>query len=164
MNSSNALRTTRKSRASFPARRRLSGLGALLFAPLMISAGTVSAADQPANSPVDGSVLFAEHCATCHGVFGEGDGVVAPSLAVVLQDLRYLTERNNGEFPREFIIEIVDGRAMRAAHGPEGMPVWGAELARGEPFTASVEAQVNAKIDALADYLESIQITGAKRP
>jgi len=108
--------------------------------------------------------LYLEHCAICHGVYGEGDGVLTPSLAVVLQDLRYLSARNNGEFPRAFIIEIVDGRAVRAAHGPEGMPVWGAEFARDEPFDAVVEQRVNAKIDAIADFLESIQITEPAKP
>lgn len=120
------------------------------------AAGEPAAAPQPA----DGTTLYLDHCAVCHGVYGEGDGVLTPSLAVVLQDLRYLSARNNGEFPRAFIVEIVDGRAVRAAHGPEGMPVWGAEFARDEPFDAAAEQRVNAKIDAIADFLESIQITG----
>lgn len=126
-----------------------------IVALLLAAAATTTATAQ---EPADGAALFADQCALCHGRFGEGDGPIAPSLAVVLQDLRYLTARNNGEFPREFIIAIVDGRAVRAAHGPEGMPVWGAELARDEPFDAQTEQRVNAKIDALADFLESMQI------
>lgn len=138
-------------------------LGTVLsLAATALGAAEPDAAPEPA--PVDGGALFAEHCANCHGTFGEGDGVLAPSLSVVLQDLRYLRVRNSGEFPRDFIIEIIDGRAGRAAHGPEGMPVWGAELARGEPFDERTEARVNAKIEALADFLESIQISGDARP
>jgi mono/diheme cytochrome c family protein len=114
--------------------------------------------DSPPTSADDGAALYTEHCAICHGVYGEGDGIITPSLAVVLQDLRYLNARNNGEFPRDFIIGIIDGRAVRAAHGPEGMPVWGAEFARNEPFDERAEQRVNAKIDALTDFLESIQI------
>jgi len=126
---------------------------ALLFGP------SPALLAQTAPEPVDGGMLYANHCANCHGVFGEGDGIITPSLAVVLQDLRYLSARNNGEFPREFIIDIVDGRAVRAAHGPEGMPVWGAELAREEPFSETTEGRVIEKIDALTAFLEAIQIT-----
>jgi len=109
----------------------------------------------------DGGALYAANCANCHGTFGEGDGIVTPSLAVVLLDLRYLAERNDGAFPRAFIHEVIDGRAMRAAHGPKDMPIWGAELARSEGYDAAAEARVSAKIDALIAYLASIQISGS---
>jgi len=109
----------------------------------------------------DGGALYAANCSNCHGTYGEGDGIVTPSLSVVLQDLRYLAERNGGEFPAEFIHEIVDGRAMRAAHGPDGMPMWGAEFARGEGFDEAAEARVSAKIHALVEFLDSIQIREA---
>jgi len=131
---------------------------------LLLAASTAIPAEPDADDSLDGGSLYANHCAGCHGLFGEGDGIITPSLAVVLQDLRYLTARNNGEYPREFIVDIVDGRAVRAAHGPEGMPVWGAELARDEPFDEQTEQRVNAKIDALADFLESIQINEAVAP
>jgi mono/diheme cytochrome c family protein len=133
---------------------------------LVACAAAQAGAEEPAATPppADGTALYLDHCAVCHGVYGEGDGVLTPSLAVVLQDLRYLSARNNGEFPRAFIVEIVDGRAVRAAHGPEGMPVWGAEFARDEPFDAAAEQRVNAKIDAIADFLESIQITEQAKP
>ncbi len=117
----------------------------------------------PANAAAAGAELFAAHCAICHGPYGEGDGAVTPSLAVVLRDLRYLSARNNGEFPRDFVIDIVDGRAVRAAHGPEGMPVWGAEFARDEPMDEMAELQVEGRIEALADFLEAIQITERRR-
>lgn len=109
----------------------------------------------------DGGALYAANCANCHGAFGEGDGIVTPSLAVVLLDLRYLAERNDGVFPRAFIHQVIDGRAMRAAHGPKDMPIWGAEFARSEGYDAAAEARVSAKIDALITYLASIQISGS---
>ena len=137
---------------------RLAALAALLAACQWSWADPGAAVAVP---EYDGSALYAANCANCHGTYGEGDGIVTPSLAVVLQDLRYLAERNGGEFPAEFIREIVDGRAMRAAHGPDGMPMWGAEFARGEGFDEAAEARVSAKIQALVDFLASIQITEA---
>jgi len=134
-------------------------LGLLLALPAVVTAAAEDEADE-----FDGGLLYANHCANCHGIFGEGDGIVTPSLAVVLQDLRYLSARNNGEYPRQFVIDIVDGRAVRAAHGPEGMPVWGAELARDEPLGPAFEERVNRKIDALVDFIEAIQITPQTRP
>ena len=117
----------------------------------------------PAQSPAaeisyNGSELYALNCANCHGTYGEGDGAVTPDLNVVLLDLRYLAERNDGSFPIEFVQKIIDGRETIAAHGPSGMPVWGAEFARGEGTSAEAEARVASKIQAIVDFIASIQI------
>ena len=106
----------------------------------------------------DGGALYATNCSNCHGVYGEGDGIVTPALEVVLLDLRYLSSRNDGVFPRRFVRDIIDGREVRAAHGPSGMPVWAAEFARQEGYDDAAAARVDAKIAALTDFLEDIQI------
>jgi len=106
----------------------------------------------------DGAELYALNCSNCHGIYGEGDGAVTPDLSVVLRDLRYLSARNGGEFPQEFVIRIIDGREVRTAHGPGGMPVWGAEFTRGEGLGEDAQQRVSAKIDAIGTFLESIQI------
>lgn len=106
----------------------------------------------------DGAELYALNCANCHGIYGEGDGEVTPDLSVVLLDLRYLAARNGGVYPFEFVQQIIDGREMRAAHGPKGMPVWGAEFARGEGTSEAAEARVADKIDAIVGFLDSLQI------
>lgn len=106
----------------------------------------------------DGAELYALNCSNCHGIHGEGDGAVTPSLSVVLLDLRYLSERNDGEFPRTFVTQIIDGRETRTAHGPAGMPVWGAEFTRGEGLGENAQQLVAAKIEAIADFLEHIQL------
>ena len=106
----------------------------------------------------DGGELYALNCANCHGTYGEGDGAVTPDLSVVLLDLRYLAARNQGEFPAEFVLKIVDGREIRAAHGPDGMPIWGAEFARGEGTSAAAEARVTGKIQAIVDFIATIQV------
>lgn len=104
-----------------------------------------------------GAALYQTHCANCHGIYGSGDGPLAGSLADALRDLRDLSTRNNGVFPRAFVTEIIDGRASRATHGPADMPVWGAELATGSPVDPNTETSVAEAIDALTDYLASIQ-------
>ncbi len=119
----------------------------------------LAAQSSAAEVSYDGSELYALNCANCHGTYGEGDGAVTPDLNVVLLDLRYLSERNDGSFPAEFVQKIVDGRETRAAHGPSGMPVWGAEFARGEGTSTEAEARVASKIEAIVDFLASIQIT-----
>ena len=106
----------------------------------------------------DGQELYAMNCANCHGTYGEGDGAVTPDLNVVLLDLRYLAARNGSDFPAQFVLKIIDGRETRAAHGPSGMPVWGAEFARGEGTSEAAEARVQMKIQAIVDFVESIQI------
>ena len=107
----------------------------------------------------DGAALYQANCATCHGVYGEGDGPASPSLAHVTQDLRYIAQRNGGEFPRELIYRIVDGREARAPHLRGAMPVWGDAFARAEGYTADSKVVVQSKLDALVDFLGEIQIT-----
>jgi mono/diheme cytochrome c family protein len=106
----------------------------------------------------NGTELYMANCSNCHGVYGEGDGIVTPSLALVLQDLRYISDRNNGEFPRQIIAEIIDGRELRLAHGPDGMPVWGNAFSRSEGYSEAAQLRVQHKIQALVDFVESIQI------
>ena len=104
-----------------------------------------------------GAELYASNCASCHGVYGEGDGPASPALSVVMQDLRRLSARNGGAFPQETVTQLIDGRARRAAHGGD-MPIWGAEFQRAEGYAASAERRVAAKIEALTSFLERIQV------
>ncbi len=106
----------------------------------------------------DGAELYALNCSNCHGIYGEGDGAVTPDLSVVLLDLRYMAARNGGVFPADFVRQIIDGRESRAAHGPAGMPVWGAEFSRGEGTSDKAQERVTDKIDAIVEFLASLQI------
>lgn len=109
-----------------------------------------------------GAELYAQNCATCHGVYGEGDGPMAPMLSIPMQDLRYLAARNGGTFPRELVMNLIDGRDRRAAHGGE-MPVWGIEFLQQEGYSEVMETLVAQKIAALTDFLQSIQVAGAAK-
>jgi len=131
----------------------------LLIASLVFAAGCQVAEQVP---EYDGRNLYLGYCASCHGPTGAGDGPVAPSLVFTMQDLRTLSQRHDG-FPREWLQDVIDGRTLRAVHGSRDMPVWGWQFRRVEPS----EAYVAARIEALVDYLESIQIgdsTASSRP
>jgi hypothetical protein len=106
-----------------------------------------------------GDHLYVANCSSCHGIFGEGDGPVSTVLSITMQDLRYLAARNGGAFPRELTAKIIDGRELRVAHGRREMPVWGEEFLLMEGFDAAAEERVSAKISALVDHLETIQLS-----
>ena len=117
------------------------------------------AAEHPAGAiNYNGAELYALNCSNCHGIYGEGDGAVTPELSVVLLDLRYLSQRNSGAFPSEFVQRIIDGREVRAAHGPTGMPVWGVEFSKSEGLGEGAQQRVASKISAISDFLQQIQI------
>lgn len=103
--------------------------------------------------PYDGRNLYLGFCASCHGAEGGGDGPVAPALSATLPDLRTVAARS-GRFPRDSLIALIDGRTQRAAHGTPDMPVWGWQFRLAEES----EARADARIRALVDYLEEIQI------
>jgi len=103
-----------------------------------------------------GELLYRIYCQNCHGKQGHGDGPTAAVLTVRPADLGRL--KKEGEFPRDEIRGIIDGRETARGHGdaPREMPIWGLgfqELDRD----ADQEAEVRAKIEALLDFLETIQ-------
>ena len=134
-------------------------IGTALLFPSADADADADADAQTKSGSYDGAELYLGNCANCHGLYGEGDGVVTPDLSVVLLDLRYLSERNAGQYPEQFVRAAIDGRETRAAHGPAGMPVWGAEFARSEGLDEQAQTRVDAKIDALVNFLRDIQIS-----
>lgn len=104
---------------------------------------------------------FNTYCAACHGVGGKGDGTVAEFLTIPAADLTQLKKLNAGIFPRERVMEVIDGRAEVKVHGARDMPVWGdwfdAEAATGGLDKDEREAVVAARISALISFLETIQ-------
>ncbi|MBA4131271.1 MAG: hypothetical protein C0519_07580 [Hyphomicrobium sp.] len=99
-------------------------------------------------------------CMSCHGLDGKGDGPKAGTLSVMPADLTRIAQRNGGTFPRNAIYDMIDGRGVIPAHGRRDMPIWGDRYRNtGDPGEAAsaVDERARALMQALVDYLESIQ-------
>jgi mono/diheme cytochrome c family protein len=102
-----------------------------------------------------GVELFMNHCASCHGAGGEGDGPVAAVMQATVPNLRSLAMRNGGAFPTAEVTAYIDGREMKAAHGDRQMPVWG-DVFRG-PEQKRRERAVRERIEALVEFIVELQ-------
>lgn len=139
---------------------RLSMLAALAaFAAAPVSAQTPGTPPPP-ESRVGGSSVFRTYCASCHGQAGRGDGPVAQFLKRKPVDLTRIAERNKGTFPAERVFQMIDGRQGVKAHGDAQMPVWGDAFAKST--TDSDARAVKTKIEAVVEYLESLQARPAQ--
>ena len=101
-----------------------------------------------------GAQLYKTYCASCHGLTGRGDGLVAETFRKPIPDLTQYTVRNGGVFPSERVRQIIDGRGT-AAHGNREMPVWGDAFRSAEGGLGP--AAVKARIEAIVRYLEAMQ-------
>jgi mono/diheme cytochrome c family protein len=109
--------------------------------------------DQSTILPLDGAKIFRNYCASCHGVNGNGDGPVAPTLKTKVPQLTTLTRRNHGAFPAAQVRSIIAGDEGRAAHGSREMPVWG-------PIFHQIENDQDlgyVRLQNVTEYLGSIQ-------
>lgn len=123
-------------------------LGASILFALSALISACQTVEQEPSVVYDGAALYQGHCATCHGADGAGDGPMARLLVRPVPDLRTSAISNKLE-----LIEVIDGRGMRAAHGTPDMPVWGWAFREVEQS----ENEVQARLSALADYVLSLQ-------
>jgi mono/diheme cytochrome c family protein len=125
-----------------------------------IGAATILAGNAQVTTAYSGEALYLANCANCHGTYAEGSGPIAADLTKTPPDLRHLAAANGGVFPRERVIDIIDGRVIVAAHGASEMPVWGrafTTLDTDSKSAAEAEANTQAEIAVLADFLASVQ-------
>ena len=123
------------------------------FAPAFTIVALIAA--PAAAEPPNGEKLFKTYCASCHGVAGKGDGVMAAHLRYRPADLTLIGRRRPGGFDSEEVRRIVDGRAPVASHGSSEMPVWGDALKL--PSDRHGEKAATARIRAVVEYLKTIQ-------
>jgi mono/diheme cytochrome c family protein len=136
------------------AERILAGFALVgLAAVPIVSAVAGTGHQQP--SKFDGGDVFRTYCVVCHGTSAKGDGPLASSMRKPPPDLTQFTKQHQGKFPRDLVGKIIDGREPVTGHGGADMPVW------GDAFSQSLEnadpASVKQKIQALVDYIESVQ-------
>ncbi|MGE5217305.1 MAG: c-type cytochrome [Chloroflexota bacterium] len=75
--------------------------------------------------PQTGKALYLQHCSSCHGQEGHGNGPVSRYLSVKVPDLTLIKKRNNGIYPSDGVTAAIDGRRQIRGHGDRQMPVWG---------------------------------------
>ncbi|MDJ1007631.1 MAG: c-type cytochrome [Paracoccaceae bacterium] len=138
----------------------MQGWNALGFA-LAASFAAVPAVAQEASL---GETEYVSSCAACHGVGGEGDGVLAGYLNTRLPDLTRLQAENGGVFPVARVYGIIENSVEIGPHGTTDMPAWGmrykfrADRMLGE--FASLEAReeyIKFRILALVEHLSTLQ-------
>jgi hypothetical protein len=103
----------------------------------------------------EGRAIYQEHCASCHGVNGDGHGPLAPALSTPPANLRLLSERYGNPLPVDQIARFIDGRAEVKAHGPRDMPVWGEEAWNYDGKGS--KGRTSAWVTKLIAFLQSIQ-------
>ncbi|MDH3308858.1 MAG: cytochrome c [Acidimicrobiia bacterium] len=135
----------------------------ILLAPASAGAQKEEAmGEHPGFLAAKGRVTFRRYCASCHGPEADGKGNVAQFLKVRPADLRQFLRRYDGEFPRELIFEVVDGRKVVRTHGPRDMPIWGevfqSPLVDGTAGEESGEDRSNRTIRELVYFIETIQL------
>ncbi|NJM30059.1 MAG: cytochrome C [Rhizobiales bacterium] len=107
------------------------------------------------------SAQYRLYCSGCHGAAGEGGGDLAFASGKTPADLTMLTSRNGGMFPRERVLQVIDGRADVEEHGARDMPVWGEwfkyEAGEGLGGLEGNEGVVRQRVQAMADFIATLQ-------
>ena len=117
---------------------------------IMLFAGVRPAKAQSAKQDYD------EHCATCHGLTGKGNG--GSLVPTKMPDITQLAKKNGGGFPFEQVVETIDGRRNIPSHERIHMTFWGVTMQTpGAEFSPQSDAAVKKRIEALARYIETMQ-------
>lgn len=136
--------------------------------PLIVTASIGIAANVLAGDVSQDPSSFGKHdfqanCAVCHGTAGKGDGPLASTfLPQAPPDLTTYARRYGGSFPWRLAWVTIDGRPYEVeCPRASDMPAWGSyfylDAAAGPNPELDTEPQVSARIEALVEYLASIQ-------
>jgi mono/diheme cytochrome c family protein len=123
---------------------------------------TAAAKDQPIGNKTpfppsytpSGEVMYKQFCAACHGADGKGNGPAASTLIAPPADLTTLAKRHAGQFPFEYVSNVLRFGPGPSAHGSSDMPTWGPVF---QLMDKSNERAVQIRIKHLCDFLASVQ-------
>ena len=104
-----------------------------------------------------GRAMYLQYCGACHGPSGKGDGIAGTFMRPKPTDLTQIAKRDNGQFPYQDVVQVIDGTNPVRPHGDSDMPVWGEVLRAEAGSPLGRRAEVQAKIMFIAEYLRSIQ-------
>jgi mono/diheme cytochrome c family protein len=102
---------------------------------------------------IGGKALYGQYCAVCHGVDGKGAGPAADALKSRPTDLTQISRNNQGTFPEDRFLKMLDGQAASPAHGSQDMPIWGDAFRN----TTTNVGTAQDRIHALLNYVEQMQ-------
>ena len=102
---------------------------------------------------LQGSDLYMEYCAVCHGRDGRGGGPAAAAMKQQPADLTQLARKNGGKFDELRVQSVITGEDVVAAHGSRDMPTWGSVFASMTPS----EGMRKLRVNSLVRHVESLQ-------
>ena len=134
----------------------------LLIGILLLATGAAGAQSKrpvpqdqiPSSFLPAGKAMFKQYCAACHGLDAKGHGPAQASLKVPAADLTTLSKRHDGEFPYDYVSNILRFGPGVAAHGSSEMPTWGSIFQYIDNYNEKV---VNERIKNLSLYIFSLQ-------
>ncbi len=134
----------------------------LLVGILLLAAGAAGAQSKrpvtqdqlPSSFLPAGKAMFKQYCAACHGPDAKGHGPAQASLKVQAADLTTLSKRHGGEFPYDYVSNILRFGPGVAAHGSSDMPTWGSVFQYMDNYNETV---VKERIKNLNLFIFSLQ-------
>jgi mono/diheme cytochrome c family protein len=142
-------------RNSIATRTFLSAAVLIFAAALAAHAAPRPPQDQfPPDFVPSGKIMFKQYCAACHGADAKGRGPARAALKVPAADLTTLAKRHGGDFPYDYVTNVLRFGPGVAAHGSSDMPTWGALFQYMDNYN---EASVQKRIKNLTDYLATLQ-------
>jgi mono/diheme cytochrome c family protein len=100
-----------------------------------------------------GAELYKLHCAVCHGGNLKGTNP-GPSPFKPPPDLTTLTRTHGGNFPEDYVKDVLRNGVAFKAHGPAEMPIWGTDFI----MDRLGEQQVALRISNLTSFIKSRQV------
>jgi len=128
---------------------------AALSAAVLCAQQTKLSIQAPRTPPDNGKLMYANYCASCHGLDGSGHGPTAKVLKFPPPDLTTIAKAHNGVYPAQHVEAVLRFGVDNPAHGSKEMPVWGPvfqsiDRTGGTPIQA-------LRINNLVRYVKTLQ-------